>query len=66
MASYPAMKILLVEDEPVLLMAMRHFLEEEKFIVTTAATYNQASVAVHDYDYDYHEFTLQFKSVLGN
>ena len=62
------MKNLLVEDEPVLLMAMRHFLEEEKFIVTTAATYNQTIVAIHDYDYeyDYHEFTLQFKSVLGN
>ena len=46
------MKILLVEDEPALLMAMRHFLEEQKFIVTTAATYNQASIAIHDYDYD--------------
>ena len=52
LVNHPAMKIPLVEDEPVLLMAMRHFLEEEKFIVTTAATYNQASVALHDYHYD--------------
>lgn len=45
------MKILLVEDEPVLVMAMRHFLEEE-YVVTTATTYAEASVAIHDYDYD--------------
>ncbi|MBC8152574.1 MAG: response regulator transcription factor [Bacteroidetes bacterium] len=46
------MKILLVEDESGLLAAMRHFLEEEKYVVTTAATYAQASVTIHDYDYD--------------
>lgn len=44
------MKILLVEDEPVLLTAMRYFLEEE-YVVTTATTYAEASVAIHDYDY---------------
>ncbi len=46
------MKILLVEDEPTLLAAMRHFLEVEKYVVTTAATYATASRAIHDYDYD--------------
>ncbi|GAB3641167.1 response regulator transcription factor [Spirosoma arcticum] len=46
------MKILLVEDEPDLLTAMRHFLEEEAYVVTTAATYAKASIAIHDYDYD--------------
>ncbi|QJW88674.1 response regulator transcription factor [Spirosoma taeanense] len=46
------MKILLVEDEVTLLGAMRHFLEEEKYIVTTATTYAQASLAIHDYVYD--------------
>ena len=46
------MKILLVEDEPVLLAAMRDFLEVEKYVITTAATYTEASRAIHDYAYD--------------
>lgn len=46
------MKILLVEDEPTLLMAMRQFLEEEGYIVTTAASFVKASTALNDYDYD--------------
>ena len=46
------MKILLVEDEPSLLLAMRQFLEEEGYVVTTAATFAKASMALNDYDYD--------------
>jgi len=46
------MKILLVEDEPSLLLAMRQYLEEEGYVVTTAATFARASVALNDYDYD--------------
>lgn len=46
------MKILLVEDEPSLLLAMRQFLEEEGYIVTTAATFAKASMSLNDYDYD--------------
>lgn len=46
------MKILLVEDEPNLLLAMQQYLEEEKYVVTTAATFAKASTAIHDYDYD--------------
>ncbi|XWW48549.1 response regulator transcription factor (plasmid) [Fibrella sp. USSR17] len=46
------MKILLVEDEPSLLLAMRQFLEEEGYIVTTAATFTKASLSLNDYDYD--------------
>jgi len=46
------MKILLVEDEPTLLIAMRQFLDEEGYIVTTAASFATASRALNDYDYD--------------
>lgn len=46
------MKILLVEDEPSLLLAMRQYLEEEGYIVTTAATFAKASMSLNDYDYD--------------
>ncbi|MEZ0612428.1 response regulator transcription factor [Fibrella sp. WM1] len=46
------MKILLVEDEPSLLQAMRQYLEEEGYVVTTAATFAKASMALNDYDYD--------------
>ncbi len=46
------MKILLVEDEPTLLMAMRQFLEEEGYLVTTATSFAKASTALNDYDYD--------------
>ncbi|CCH03638.1 two component transcriptional regulator, winged helix family (plasmid) [Fibrella aestuarina BUZ 2] len=46
------MKILLVEDEPSLLRAMRQYLEEEGYVVTTAATFANASTALNDYDYD--------------
>lgn len=46
------MKILLVEDEPTLLMVMRQFLEEEGYLVTTAASFAKATVALNDYDYD--------------
>ncbi|MVM29120.1 response regulator [Spirosoma sp. HMF4905] len=46
------MKILLIEDEPSLLVAMRHYLEGEKYTVSTANSYHKASEKVHDYDYD--------------
>ncbi|WP_138994266.1 response regulator transcription factor [Larkinella sp. C7] len=46
------MKILLVEDEPSLLLAMRQYLEEEGYVMTTAATFAKASMALNDYDYD--------------
>lgn len=46
------MKILLVEDEPSLLLAMRQYLDEERYVVTTAATFAKASTLLHDYDYD--------------
>jgi two-component system, OmpR family, response regulator len=46
------MKILLVEDEPALLASMRQFLEEEGYLVTTAASFGKASVALNDYAYD--------------
>lgn len=46
------MKILLVEDEPALVSAIRRFLEEEHYVVTTATTYARAATALHDYDYD--------------
>jgi DNA-binding response OmpR family regulator len=46
------MKILLVEDEPVLLMAMRQFLEEDGYVVTTAASFAKATQSLNDYDYD--------------
>jgi DNA-binding response OmpR family regulator len=46
------MKILLVEDEPALQQAVRHYLEGEGYTVTTADTYPEASQKAHDYDYD--------------
>lgn len=46
------MKILLIEDEPALLVAIRHFLEGEGYVVSTAGSYRKASEQVHDYDYD--------------
>lgn len=47
-----SMKILLVEDEPSLLQAMRQYLEVDGYVVTTAATFAKASMALNDYDYD--------------
>ncbi|WP_461129668.1 response regulator transcription factor [Spirosoma aerophilum] len=46
------MKILLIEDEPSLLVAMRLYLEGEQYQVSTANNFRAASVKVHDYDYD--------------
>ncbi|MBO0951619.1 response regulator transcription factor [Fibrella forsythiae] len=46
------MKILLVEDEPALLMAMRQFLEKEGYLITTATSFTAASQAINDYGYD--------------
>jgi DNA-binding response OmpR family regulator len=46
------MKILLIEDEPSLLVAMRHYLEGEQYNVSTASNVSKASEKVHDYVYD--------------
>ncbi|UHG94749.1 response regulator transcription factor [Spirosoma oryzicola] len=46
------MKILLIEDEPALLVAMRHYLEGEQYNVSTASNFRKASEKIHDYGYD--------------
>lgn len=46
------MKILLIEDEPELLVTIQHYLEEEGFIVTTANSFLKASQKVNDHVYD--------------
>ncbi|WP_430613217.1 response regulator transcription factor [Flavobacterium sp. JP2137] len=46
------MKILIIEDEPDLLAALKQFLEGEKFIVETADDYFLAMEKVGTYDYD--------------
>ena len=46
------MKILLIEDEPALQIAVQHYLESEGYAVTTANTYRQGAEKAHDYDYD--------------
>ncbi|WP_018621531.1 response regulator transcription factor [Spirosoma luteum] len=46
------MKILLIEDEPSLLVAIQQYLEGEHYKVSTASDLRTASVKVHDYDYD--------------
>ena len=43
------MKILLIEDEPSLLVAMRYYLECETYNVSTANNFRTASMKVHDY-----------------
>lgn len=46
------MKILIVEDEPSLREMMREFLEKERYVVETAAAYDDALDKVSVYDYD--------------
>lgn len=46
------MKILIIEDEPALRETMQAFLEKERYVVETAATYTEAIGKVSDYDYD--------------
>ncbi len=46
------MKILIIEDEPSLRETMQAFLERERYVVETAATYGDAVGKVADYDYD--------------
>ena len=46
------MKILLIEDEPALQIAIRTYLEGEGYVLTTAGTYQQGAEKAHDYDYD--------------
>lgn len=46
------MKILIVEDEPSLAEVMRTYLERERYMVETVATYGEAVEKVAIYDYD--------------
>jgi DNA-binding response OmpR family regulator len=46
------MKILIVEDEPSLAEVMRTYLERERYVVETAATYSEAVDKISIYDYD--------------
>lgn len=46
------MKILIIEDEPVMQENIRESLLKEKFTVETASDYNSALSKVNDYDYD--------------
>ncbi|MGL5682032.1 MAG: response regulator transcription factor [Marinifilaceae bacterium] len=46
------MKILIVEDEPQLREMMQHWLQQERYIVATAATYREAMDKIEGYDYD--------------
>ncbi len=45
------MKILIIEDEPSLRETMQAFLEKERYVVETAATYAAAVGKIADYDY---------------
>jgi DNA-binding response OmpR family regulator len=46
------MKILIIEDNVQLRETMTEFLERERYLVETAATYSDAADKVADYDYD--------------
>ncbi|MDR0384703.1 MAG: response regulator transcription factor [Prevotellaceae bacterium] len=46
------MKILIVEDEPSLREVMQAFLEKERYVVVSAATFTEAMQKTEDYDYD--------------
>lgn len=46
------MKILIVEDEPSLREIMQHFLEKERYVVETAATFSEAWDKMLLYDYE--------------
>jgi DNA-binding response OmpR family regulator len=46
------MKILIVEDEPSLCEIMQHFLEKERYVVETAATFREAMEKISLYDYE--------------
>jgi len=52
LAKISRMKILLVEDEPDLQLAICRYLEGEGYIVTTVNTYRHGLEKAHDYDYD--------------
>lgn len=46
------MKILVVEDEPSLQEIIRRFLEKERYVVETSATFREASEKISLYDYE--------------
>ncbi|MEG1230354.1 MAG: response regulator transcription factor [Flavobacterium sp.] len=46
------MKILIIEDEPALLVTVKQFLEGEKYVVETANNFKTATERIGTYDYD--------------
>lgn len=46
------MKILIIEDEPSLREVMQRALEQERYVVETAATYSEADARIAGYSYD--------------
>ncbi len=52
MGNLPSMKILIVEDEPELLIGIKNFLEKENYICETASEFNQADEKLDLYHYD--------------
>jgi len=46
------MKILIIEDEPSLMEIITKFLERERYVVESAATFSEAVQKISDYDYD--------------
>lgn len=46
------MKILIIEDEPSLREVMQRALEQERYVVVTAATYAEADAKIAGYSYD--------------
>ncbi|MBO0938586.1 response regulator transcription factor [Fibrella sp. HMF5335] len=46
------MKLLLIEDDPLLRNTMQPYLEAEGYVVTVAATVRQALTTAYDHDYD--------------
>jgi DNA-binding response OmpR family regulator len=46
------MKLLVVEDEPDLMMSIKQSLEKEHYIIETATDFFSASDKINDYDYD--------------
>lgn len=46
------MKILIVEDDPILRELIQHSLEKERYVVETAEDYRSAWIKIEDYQYD--------------
>jgi len=52
LGNLPCMKILIVEDEPELLIGIKNFLEKENYICEAASEFNQADEKLALYHYD--------------